>query len=283
MNLSCAADCHTHSKYSFDGKENISDMCEAAVKRGLSVLTVTDHCDIDDIIEGKYPEYDAESYIADIEKEKTAFSDKLILLKGIELGQAIYYPDKAKELIGKYKYDFVIGSMHNLRQSPDFSQYKWKDMTDSQIEYYFRRSLEEIYRITEFEGVNTIAHINYPVRYIRRAGKELKYDAFLREIGDIYRKIIEKKISLECNTSGWHKQPVPDDINKRTLPDTELLQMYYDLGGRMITIGSDAHAKDFIGTGINESLSVLKKIGFEYITVYINGQPVSTPINICGE
>ena len=98
-----------------------------------------------------------------------------------------------KELLEKYRYDFVIGSMHNLRHSPDFSQFIWSEMDDSHIEYYFRKSLEEIDKIIDFDGINTVAHINYPVRYIRRAGKDIKYDVSITE--DI-KKTIEEEYDL---------------------------------------------------------------------------------------
>ncbi|MCR5262807.1 MAG: histidinol-phosphatase HisJ family protein [Clostridiales bacterium] len=280
LSLNCLADCHTHSKYSFDGCEEITDMCETAIKNGIKVLTVTDHCDIDDITEGRYPEYDAENAQNSILEAQETYRDRLMLMRGLELGQPIFYPEKSAAILDKYRYDFVLGSMHNLMSAPDFSQFKWADMTESEIGYFFQKSLSEIERIVDFPGINSIAHINYPVRYIRRAGKDLDYDRFLPQIERIYKKIISKNLSLECNTSGWHKQPVPEDTDMRTLPDTDLMKLYYDLGGRMVTIGSDAHKACFIGTGITETLKTLKKIGFEYITVYTEGNPNSVPINI---
>ena len=276
----CLADCHTHSKYSFDGHDDIEDMCEAAISSGIGILTITDHCDIDDILEGRYPVYDADSADRDIQKAKEKYDGRLTLLRGIELGQAIYYPREAGEMLKKHDYDFVLGSMHNMLHAPDFSQFKWDAMTDDEINYFFAASLDETDRIADFPGVNSLAHINYPVRYIRRAGRDIGYERFLPKIIAIYKKIITKGIALECNTSGWHKKPIPEDTEKRTLPDIGLIRLYYELGGRMITIGSDAHLMEFIGTGIEETLAELKNIGFDHLTVFEGGKPRFISIDI---
>ena len=183
-------------------------------------------------------------------------------------------------MLKKHNYDFVLGSMHNMLHAPDFSQFKWDAMTDDEINYFFAASLDEIDRIADFPGVNSLAHINYPVRYIRRAGRDIGYERFLPKIIAIYKKIIAKGIALECNTSGWHKKPIPEDTEKRTLPDIGLIRLYYELGGRMITIGSDAHLKEFIGTGIEETLAELKNIGFDQLTVFEGGKPRFISIDI---
>lgn len=143
---------------------------------------------------------------------------------------------------------------------------------------FFARSLDEIYEMLDFEYISSLAHINYPMRYIRRGGHDFSYEPFYPKIEKILKKVIDREIALEVNTSGWHKAPISPDPEKRTMPDRCLVEYYYNLGGRMITVGSDAHTVSQVGVGIKETLSMLQEIGFKEITIYVGGKPVMVPL-----
>ncbi|NLB16361.1 MAG: histidinol-phosphatase HisJ family protein [Clostridiales bacterium] len=278
MKLNCFADCHSHTNFSFDAKHSVDAMCASAVERGLSALAITDHCDYDNVIEGLYTPYDAENIYKAISVSKEKYDGKLTLIYGIELGEGHLYSDQARGLIEKYGFDFVLGSLHNLKKSPDFSFMDFSVIDTDICMKFFARSLDEIYDMLDFEYISSLAHINYPMRYIRRGGHDFSYESFLPKIEKIFRRIIERDIALEVNTSGWHKAPISPDPDKRTMPDRCLVEFYYNLGGRLITVGSDAHAVSQVGVGIKETLSMLQEIGFKEITIYIGGRPVMVPL-----
>lgn len=112
-------DLHTHSKHSFDGHHSCTLMCESAVQKGLKGLAITDHCEID----SKDCDFNklCSSQFFDTSKAATVFSGSLEVFKGIELGQAVYDKPLAEKILAKYDYDFVLGSIHNLRDMEDFS------------------------------------------------------------------------------------------------------------------------------------------------------------------
>jgi histidinol-phosphatase (PHP family) len=278
MKLNCFADCHSHTNFSFDVKDTVDAMCASAVERGLSALAITDHCDYDNVIEGLYAPYYAEDIYRAVSAAEEKYDGKLILLHGIELGEGHLYSNQARGLIEKYDYDIVLGSLHNLKKCPDFSFMDFSVIDTRICMKFFARSLDEIYEMLDFEYISSLAHINYPMRYIRRGGHDFSYEPFYPKIEKILKKVIDREIALEVNTSGWHKAPISPDPEKRTMPDRCLVEYYYNLGGRMITVGSDAHTVSQVGVGIKETLSMLQEIGFKEITIYVGGKPVMVPL-----
>ncbi|NLZ37528.1 MAG: histidinol-phosphatase HisJ family protein [Clostridiales bacterium] len=280
MKLNCFADSHSHTNFSFDAQDAVDDMCASAVKCGLSALAITDHCDYDNVIEGLYTPYDAENIYKAVTAAREKYDGKLIVLHGIELGEGHLYSNQARGLIEKYNYDIVLGALHNLKRAPDFSFMDFSILNVDICMKFFARSLDEIYEMLDFDYISSLAHINYPMRYIRRAGHDFSYEPFYPRLEKIFKKLIERDIALEVNTSGWHKAPISPDPDKRTMPDMCLVEFYYNLGGRLITVGSDAHSVSQVGVGIKETLSKLHQIGFREITVFIGGKPVMVPLVI---
>ena len=260
-------DTHTHSKYSFDGCMEIDEMCSIAVKRGIKMITVTDHYDIDGILFGYYPPYYADDAYNDIMSAKEKYSGKLHVGYGIELGQAHVMPKKAAEFLNKYKFEYVIGSFHNLRDVVDFSFMRFDEIPIELCERLWQRYLDEFHEMLEFDGIHTAAHLTYPIRYMKKFGKDLDVKKFYDSIISIYKKIIEKGLCLEINTSGLRQKM------KVTMPDADLLKLYYDCGGELISIGSDAHSPAHLGRNITDAYNIARDIGFKYTTVYINGKP----------
>jgi histidinol phosphate phosphatase HisJ family len=260
-------DTHTHSKYSFDGCMEIDEMCRIAIERDIKMITVTDHYDIDGIVYGYYPPYYADDAYNDIMTAKDTYSGKLHIGYGIELGQAHVMPEAAAEFLNKYKFEYVIGSFHNMRDVPDFSFMRFNVMPIEYCGYLWQRYLDEFHEMLDFDGIHTVAHLTYPVRYMMRANKKIEYKKYYDNIISIYKKIIEKGLCLEINTSGLRQDM------KVTMPDVELLKLYYDCGGELISIGSDAHKPEHIGMNITDAYDIARDIGFKYTTVYINGKP----------
>ena len=260
-------DSHTHSKYSFDGCMEIDEMCRIAIERELKMLTITDHYDIDGILYGYYPPYYADDAYNDIMAAKDKYSGKLDVVYGIELGQAHVMPLEAAEFIKKYNFEFIIGSFHNMRDIPDFSFMRFDVMPIEYCEYLWLRYLGEMHEMLDFDGIHTVAHLTYPIRYMKKFGKYLDVTKYYDNITAIYKKIIEKGLCLEINTSGLRQ-----DMGV-TMPDYDLVKLYRDCGGELITVGSDAHEPQDIGMNISDVYTMAKDIGFKYITVYSSGKP----------
>ena len=115
-------DYHTHTRFSFDGAKDSSadSLCQAAIELGVTDLAITDHFECNWRAEAAYPPYDADKAYEEIMAAKEKYKGKINLTFGIEIGQANQHPEVAKELLDSHNYEFVIGSIHNLRGAVEF-------------------------------------------------------------------------------------------------------------------------------------------------------------------
>ncbi|MBE6613665.1 MAG: histidinol-phosphatase HisJ family protein, partial [Ruminococcaceae bacterium] len=252
-------DSHVHTLHSFDGARDgsgeVSAVIDAAIAAGVNELSLCDHCDIDDVLDGIYPPFDAEAIRDDILSTREKYAGKIRVNFGVELGQAHARREEANALLDRMGYDFVIGSLHNLRAYPDFSLIKYDHMDVRQIHYLMRRMLSETMELIDFGRFSTLAHITYIQRYLTIHGRDFPWREYRDEFEKLFRAVIDKGLSLECNTSGLRR-------NSITMPGYDLLAMYRECGGERITLGSDAHTARDVGKGIEEAAAELRRLGF---------------------
>ena len=268
-------DFHTHTYFSFDGDpESTPDaLCRRALEAGLSHLAITDHCDVNGEVEGIYNIYDADSAWDAMAQAKEKYKGKLNLTLGIELGNAHQYPDYAKMVLSKHPYEFVIGSLHNLRDVPDFCMLKYDMMTNAHISKLFDRMLDETREMLSFDGIHTLGHMTYMHRYTTLARKPLDFKPHREKIHAIYEALIAKDIALELNVSTlWKGLGV-------SMPTMELLKWYKDAGGELVTVGSDAHSPVSLGKCIRKGYALLAAVGFSHVMAVADGNRVMLPIS----
>ena len=158
-----AADCHSHSNCSPDGEHTQKAMVERAGELGLYAYTLTDHCECNEY-EEQYRERQARAWD---EMERLCVPEGLVFLKGIELGQATQNPEGAREAVEKYPYDFVIGSLHNMRGEMDFYYMDCREKTQDEIAGLLYRYWDELLEMIELGGFDSLGHLTYPLRYIQ--------------------------------------------------------------------------------------------------------------------
>lgn len=250
-----AADLHTHSFFSGDSNEPTREMVISAVEKGLKTICLTEHNDID------YPnnEFDlnVEEYRAEHLRLKEEFSDKIELLFGVELGIMGYLSDRLKEFVKDQGFDFIIGSSHLVNgKDPYYTEYFEGLGTKNGILGYFESIFENINSYSDFD---VYGHLDYVVRY----SAERSYDPIdYREIIDeILKKLVLMGKGIEINTAGL-----------KTLgyvhPHRFILERYRELGGEIITVGSDAHERTRVAADFDKAECALKNAGFEYYTVF---------------
>lgn len=278
------ADLHTHTTFSFDGLPEASTdaMCRSAIEHGLTYLAITDHCDINGEVEGLYAVLDKEAVFAAVSEAKRKYADRLTVLFGVELGQATQYPKQARELLDKYPYDIVLGSLHNLANTPDFcfmgsrnEKYpapQLAEMSDDTIAALFDRVLDESTELLDFDGIHVLTHLTYMHRYVLRAGRQMDFSPFTPKLTSLFEKMIARGVALELNTS-----TLTEDGGV-TMPTAELLALYRRCGGRLISIGSDAHVPHRIAHGFRAATRILTDCGFTEIAVPTTHGTLTLPI-----
>ena len=267
-------DCHTHTSFSFDANQDAAPrrMCEAALKKGLSGIALTDHFDVNGEVEGIYDPFDADASFLAATEMKEAYRGRLRVSCGIELGQATEYPAEARTFLEKHPYDFVLASIHNLPSVPDFYYLRYDEMPEALYNSLFQRTLEEAERLCDFDGIHAIAHLTYMHRYLEKAGRKIDFGKYRDALEAVFRKMIRKDLALEINVS-----LLRSGIDL-FMPAKELVLQYKNLGGSLITVGSDAHTPDAVGLHIEDAYAFLREIGIHAVAFYERGIPDLIPI-----
>lgn len=268
MDFSGMIDMHTHSDHSFDGNHPCMLLCESAVAKGLDGIAITDHCEIDSK-ELDFRAFATNQYFESY-KAKKFFEGRLLVLQGLELGQAIYKKELAESILRKFKYDFILGSIHNLENMEDFYYLDYgKFDVPALLDEYF----DTVYRLCVWNQFDSLAHLTYPLRYIKgEAGIDIDLSQFSDKIEAILKTLIQNGKALEINTSGLFQK-----LNE-TLPDKSIIRLFKELGGKYITIGSDSHYYNDLGRGIEQGMVLAKECGFDNIAVYQQREPYLIPI-----
>lgn len=253
-----------HSKYSFDGHEEVQDLCEEAIRKGLEEIAITDHYDL---FKGKqYARHvDFERLYEDIAKAKKHYAGELVVRAGIEIGQPQVDLEESENFLAQYKLDFVIGSIHNLEDALDVGEYDFSKKDIYKLYPIYLESLMEMANTCDFD---VMGHITYPMRYVyNQLGVYPNMNVFVEQITKLYKCLINRGLGIEINTSGFF-QPI-----KRSMPDVDLVKLYKACGGEIITIGCDSHNLKHVGCTTKLGVEVAEQAGFKYITTYEQRKP----------
>ena len=266
-------DYHTHTYFSFDGAPDSSPeaLCLAAIERGVTDLAITDHFECNGRADLSCPPYDADKAYEEILDAKEKYKGKINLTYGIELGQINQYPEEAQKLLRAHSYEFVVCSSHNLRGAPDFCFYDFKKIFDytslDYVGYLFERCLCELCEsLDSCDRIDAVAHLTYMQRYCTLAGGNYDFINHASKVEELYRKMISRDIALEVNVSTLWR-----DLGF-AMPDRELLSLYRDCGGRLVTVGTDSHSPEHIGECVDEGFRLLRSVGLNDVLVVRNGE-----------
>lgn len=255
-------DMHMHCHFSGDSKANPLDMAQKAVNIGLKGICFTDHLDIDYKEEPGLFDLDIPAYKKEITSVKKTFADRLDIGWGIELGLQPYLAEKNNQIIKENNFDFVIGSTHVVKQVDIYFPAYYEGRTeDACYREYFEETLKNAQSDVDFD---VYGHLDYIVRYGPNKNQFYSYEKFADVIDEILRTLIHRGKGIELNMAGFkyglgHAHPT-----------METLKRYKELGGDIITIGSDGHAPEQIAWNFDKVPAILKEAGFEYFTVFKN-------------
>ena len=262
-------DLHAHTDNSFDGNHSTALLCETAVERGLRAVAFADHVEMDFYREQRFDRTAKQSFF-EIVKARSAFRGQLIVCAGVELGQPTYNLPEAEALVRQYKYDIVIGSIHNLRGQKDFWYLPYAEYDDGAIAAMLREYFDEMLRLAEWGGFDTLAHLTYPLRYIcGDHGREVHLDDYAGQIDAILEALVKNRLALEINGSGLRQK-----LGK-PMPEESVVRRFKELGGQRVTIGSDAHYAEDLGAGLEACMDLALRCGFGAMTLFQRREPVA--------
>lgn len=270
------SDMHTHSNNSFDAENTVDELCASAVNKGMYAIAITDHCEAP-FIEfpeksgfGNFSERIPKS-VRETIKAKQKYASKLKVLCGMELGEPMHDLECTKKALNFGDFDFVLASVHNLKNMQDFYYLDYSKYDEQKLlAMYF----DELIETSLFEHFDSLAHLTYPLRYIKAStGRVPNLQPYNEQIDEIFINLIKNNKALEINVSGLYKELFA------TLPDKEQLLRYYQLGGRLITIGTDSHKANAVGVGIDKGIELARSCGFTHYAIYEKHQPIFIPFD----
>lgn len=277
MNL---IDCHTHTQFSVDSEADIIEMIERAAALGLSAYAITDHCECnrwypkehyngsDDSTGFNYCR-DFENSVSAVTRLKEKYAGRLNLICGTEMGQATQDPEIAEKIVNDERLDFVIGSMHQLPGEKDFAFINYREYSIDGIYDLLERYFNEIYKLCKWGKFDVLGHLTYTLRYIRGGfGIDADISRFDEIIAESFRELIHNGCGIEINTSGL-RQAYGD-----TFPSLKYVKLYRELGGEILSVGSDAHTVEDLGKGVAEGAEIAKAAGFDRLCYFKRRKPV---------
>lgn len=260
-------DCHVHSSFSADSLTPLKDMIQQAESLGMEGICITEHLDPD------YPEtpdhtvftLDLPSYKETLLELRELYQNKLDVRFGIELGMQPHLSSYFNQLVSEEGFDFVIASSHVVKNfDPYYPEYFEQYEEATAYRYYFESILENL---ANLDFANVYGHLDYIVRYGPNKNRFYTYEAYQDIMDEILQTLIKKQVGIELNTGGFHYGLGEPN------PSISVLKRYRELGGEIITIGSDAHKSEDLTRYFDKAEDILKDCGFRYYTVFKERKP----------
>lgn len=259
------ADYHTHTELSLDSTAPMEDQVKQAISLGFDEMVITDHHE--SLATDK--QYALQTDLSDYIKHFNIIKEKYKKQINLKLGAEIGYESRGREVLDQFiqdnPFEFIICSIHSL-EGADFyfgDFFKGKPKKQAFTEYFL--ALKQC--IDEFQNFEVLGHLDFICRYGNYSNFDLEYLDYKDLIDDILKKLIKDGKGIELNSSGLRYGV------GHMHPRLDILKSYKELGGEIITIGSDSHTPRDIGAGHEEARALLKEAGFDYFTTFNNRKP----------
>lgn len=264
-------DFHVHSRFSSDSEADPADIIMQAARMSMPALCITDHLDYD------YPgdlnfELDTDSYFPFWQDFIQTYEKKMGIevYVGMETGLEPCFAERLKAEVNRFPCDFIIGSSHLVhRKDPYEPDYFYgRSEAEAYLEYF--ESIPEVLAVCR--DFDVYGHIDYVTRYGPGKNKFFSYEAYQDILDEILRRLIELGKGIELNTGGYLAGLGAPN------PSPDILRRYRELGGEIITVGSDAHDASLVGHHFSQAREILLNAGFRYYCIFKKRKPVFLPL-----
>lgn len=277
------ADYHVHTEYSDDSLYPMEEVVKDAIRLGLDEICFTDHVDY-----GIKPDWDGPEpivwrrggsgepdkiplanvdyprYEAEIRKLQEKYRGQITLRMGLEFGMQVHTIPLYEKLFARYPFDFILLSVHQVEDKEFWNQDFQRGRTR---EEFNRRYYEELLALVRrYRHYSVLAHPDLIARY--DSAGPWPFEKLRPILTEILKTVIADGKGIEVNTS-CHRYGLKD-----LTPSRDILRLYRELGGTVLTIGSDSHKKEHLGAFIRETMDELKEMEFEQFCTFEGMKPV---------
>lgn len=250
-------DYHIHSDYSADSKASMSEICRRAVTLGISEIGFAEHYDL-------HPDENPRDWLRlepwweELQKCRIAYEGQLVIRAGIEIGEPHLFQAETRAMLARAPFDYAIGSLHWVGRRAIFDSAYFDQAAEDAFGLYF----DELERMTRAGGFDVLGHLDVPAR--ASFDHYGRYDprCYEERIRPVLRNCIERGIALDINTSAMRRRA------QILLPGLEILRWYVEMGGRHVTLGSDAHRVEQVAAHFDLALETIRAAGLKHLTQF---------------
>jgi len=261
-------DYHLHTHFSVDSQMTLDQLCDSALALGIAEVCPTEHADFVPEDEG-FGFYDPDGHLAALDRVRERYDGRLTVRAGVEIGEAHRYPEHVAPLTGRYPFDFVIGSLHWVGPECVMTPEYFDGKTSEQA---YGAYFDELLALVRSGDFDVVGHLDVPKRYAADEPGGFNAECHEERIRAVLRTCVERGIGIEINT-GTARRPVGVPS-----PGIEVLRWYRELGGEILTVGSDGHRPQHVGYRLDHALELASAAGFSHLTAFEAREPRFIPI-----
>jgi histidinol-phosphatase (PHP family) len=263
-----AIDYQVHSFRSHDGKAAIREQCQRAVEIGLDEIGFTEHKDFDPD-DPVVSHFDFRRYADEIDEAAGEFGDRLAIRMGVEIDYQQWFDHKIADFLDSHAFDFVLGSVHyedrQMLMTPEYIGGRTKEEAYSR---YFAAVRDSV----ECGLIDVVGHLEYVNRRGVPAFGQYDWRPYREQLVDLFDLMIERNAALEINTAGL-RQGVG-----HTYPCEAHIALYAERGGKLLTIGSDAHQPGDLAASYEVAAGLALKHGLTEVCTFHEQKKTLIPL-----
>ncbi|MCL7454610.1 MAG: histidinol-phosphatase HisJ family protein [Anaerolineae bacterium] len=262
-------DLHVHSTCSSDGGSSIMDYALQARRAGLTAIGFCEHADFDPRDQG-YGYLDMVRYDQELHSAREHVPE-VLLLQAIEITYQAGLEGQIRDWLSGHAWDYVLASVHLVDYEDGWALVSEPGTANAYYGTHTCRQaylayFEELLRAARSGLADVLGHLDLVKRYGTAHYGPFEPRTFSAEIRSVLRAAVEAGMGLEINTSGLRQAP------GEPYPALEVLRWYLELGGQIVTIGSDAHRVQDLGASTPEALDLVRAAGFRAVAYYQDRQ-----------
>lgn len=264
-------DYHLHTHFSGDSRSKMEAVCQRALACGLIEIAFAEHHDFE-TFGPDFNKLSVAEYRAEIERCRALYGERIHIRFGVEIGEPHLFPEEARRLLKMGDFDVVIGSLHYVGQLPTWNG---RYFSEYSLEQGIIRYFDELARMVEagdfdilghFDVLSHAAHSTWGTAY-------LDYAPYADLVRHVLHLAVKRGKALEINTKALRRgMRAPN-------PPLQVLRWYRELGGELVTLGSDAHDVASVGAALESAAALAREAGFRHVTCYEKRQPKLLPIS----
>ncbi|MGE8078782.1 histidinol-phosphatase HisJ family protein [Peribacillus loiseleuriae] len=256
-------DYHHHTNHSFDSTASMKEVCKTAIDKGIKEICFTEHFSVNPLAP-TYGHMNFTRYFNEIKECQEMFGSQLVIKAGIELCEPHLLKQEYEMALAPLNLDFILGSVHNMNNLKLRKFLENKDAYSAYQSYFY-----EVYKMVCSADIDVIAHLDLLKRYAVKTIGMYHFEDHKEVLEAILLKAIERNIGIEINTSGLRGNL------KQALPSINIVQLYKELGGEILTIGSDSHFADAVGSNFEDAVDMAIQCGFTSIFTFERRKPIA--------